>query len=317
MARNARSRSALRLDLGELARPRRGAVAGRRLGDAKPQPAGPRIRCRTSSTARACACSRSANSGLGSRERDGEPGQLQRGGRRGAQRLAEEPALRPHLGDDRGPGRPRPLERAGICRSLRVTATAGPRPTGAPATASRRRGRPRLRFRSSGHVPLPARSGESGRRTGPPGRRPRAPAPAPGPRSGPASSSGAAGSPPTSRGFTLRRIAASLSARSRSMRSTSPASSCRAAPAALAQRLGDALGLVAELQHEQRPQRLARPAHELGQVGARVHQAVHEREDPLRPPLHDQRQHLGVQLVVHQPEHLAHPRGGDRALRRS
>ena len=118
-----------------------------------------------------------------------------------------------------------------------------------------------------------------------------------------------------SRGLALRRIAVSLSASSRSIRSTSPGSSrSRWRLERLPHGLGEPLGLAAELQHQQRAQRLPGPAHELGQVGAGVGQAVDQRKHALGPAVGDEAQHLGVELVAHQAEHLAHPRRGDGAL---
>ena len=58
---------------------------------------------------------------------------------------------------------------------------------------------------------------------------------------------------------------------------------------------------------EQRPERLARPAHELGQVRAGVDQPVDQRKDARRPPVRDEAEHFGVELVAHQAEHLADP----------
>ncbi len=63
-----------------------------------------------------------------------------------------------------------------------------------------------------------------------------------------------------------------------------------------------------------RPERLARAAHELGQVGAGVDQSVDQRKDALGPPVRDEVQHFGVQLVAHEAQHLADALGGDGAF---
>ena len=61
-------------------------------------------------------------------------------------------------------------------------------------------------------------------------------------------------------------------------------------------------------------QHLSRAAHELRQIDSCIHQPVDQREYPRRAPFGHQLQNLGIELVVHQAQHLAHPLGGDRTL---
>ena len=83
---------------------------------------------------------------------------------------------------------------------------------------------------------------------------------------------------------------------------------------ALAHGLGQPLRRRAQLQHQERAEQLPGASDELGQVRARVHQAVHQWEDALRALVRHQSERLGVELVLDQPEHVAHPVCGDRTL---
>jgi hypothetical protein len=71
---------------------------------------------------------------------------------------------------------------------------------------------------------------------------------------------------------------------------------------------------MAQPQHEQGTEQLSGSSHELGQVGAGIHQPVDQGKDALGAALRDQREQLGIELVSDQAENLAHPRGADGAL---
>ena len=282
-ARNARSRSALTRRLGQ--RARRGPRAAGFAGPRRRPGAGAPGRCarRTTSSTAAGLRLKPLGEAAGSARRapaaavDPSTGAGVVAGQRLAQEAAPARARRRRC-------RARPPRAPGGCAAGRGCRRRGRR--------RRRRRRRRVAQDASlrGRLPPAAAAAGDGRRAaGCPGGRPRgtlAPVEHRPRRSTVRSiiAQRSSSVSTTSRGLALRRTAASLSVSSRSIRTTSPGS--RAGPGSArapgAGRLGQPLRLGAQLQHQQRAEHLRRAAHELGQVGARVDQPLHQREDAGR-----------------------------------
>ena len=220
LARNARSRSALSARLGHASRGRGAAAASRSRhrspGGAAPAPSGA---AQHLLDAAACAWSRSANSGFGSASSTVSQGSSTAAGVVPRQRLAQEAAPLPHLGHDVGPGLRTAMRLADRERRRRADGEPAAPARGARMRAGGRctRGTGTDRRGGRGRAPAsrPGRPGPSARLRAPPARSTV--------RSSIAHRSSSVST--TSRGLALRRIAVSLSASSRSIRSTSPGSS--------------------------------------------------------------------------------------------